>query len=57
MLYTRLVYRADYCDGGVLVDELMPALAEAKCCATGSWDAELIDEVAPLSSEFVADKN
>ena len=57
VLYTRLVYRADYRDGGVLVDELIPALAEAKCCAAGSWDAELIEEIVPLASEFVIDKN
>jgi ureidoacrylate peracid hydrolase len=57
VLFTRLVYRADYRDGGVLVEELIPALAEAKCCAAGSWDAQLIHEIVPLSSEFVVDKN
>lgn len=57
VIFTRLKYRKDYRDGGVLTQELLPALAESKCCADGTWDAELIDEMAPRESDFVVDKN
>ncbi len=57
VIFTRLKWRADYRDGGVLTDELLPALAEARCCADGTWDAELIDEMAPQESDFIVDKN
>lgn len=57
VVFTRYVYRPDYRDGGVLVHELMPALAEARSLAGGSWDAELVDELRPREDEFVVDKN
>ncbi len=57
VLYTRYVYRADYKDGGVLVQEVLPAIAEVKSLAAGSWDAELVDELVPAEQDFVLDKN
>ena len=57
VVFTRLAWRPDYRDGGVLIDELMPVLAESSCCTAGTWDAELIDELAPADSDFVVDKN
>lgn len=57
VIFTRFVYRPDYRDGGVLIQELMPALAEAKSLAAGSWDAEIVDDLAPAPDDFVIDKN
>lgn len=57
VIYTRYVYRADYQDGGVLVDEILPALAEVKSLASGTWDAELVGELVPTEQDFVVDKN
>lgn len=57
VIYTRYVYRADYRDGGVLVQEILPALADIKSLASGTWDAELVDELKPNDDEFVIDKN
>lgn len=57
VIFTRYVYRADYRDGGVLVHDLMPALASAGSLAAGSWDAELVDELRPGPADFVVDKN
>ncbi len=57
VIFTRLQWRPDYRDGGVLTDELLPGLVEGRCCAAGSWDAELIDEMAPQESDFIVDKN
>lgn len=57
VVYTRYVYRPDYADGGVLVQDLLPALAEVGSLAGGSWDAELVDELTAVrADEFVVDK-
>ena len=57
VIYTRYVYRADYRDGGVLVQEIMPALGSSGSLAAGSWDAELVDELPAGAVDFVIDKN
>jgi ureidoacrylate peracid hydrolase len=57
VIFTRYMYRADYRDSGVLVQDLLPALAEAKSLAAGTWDAELVDELVPTDADFVLDKN
>lgn len=57
IIYTRYVYRADYRDGGVLVQDLLPALADTKSLAAGSWDADIVDELTPEDDDFIIDKN
>ncbi len=57
IIYTRLVWREDYRDGGVIANEVLPGLIEAKMCAKDSWDAELIDEMAPRVEDFIVKKN
>jgi ureidoacrylate peracid hydrolase len=57
VIFTRYVYRADYADGGVLVQEILPALAEVKSLAAGTWDADIVDELHPAERDFVIDKN
>jgi ureidoacrylate peracid hydrolase len=57
VIYTRYVYRADYRDGGVLVQEIMPALGSSGSLAAGTWDAELVDELPATADDFVIDKN
>ena len=57
VVYTRYVYRPDYRDGGVLVQDLLPALADVKSLAAGTWDAEIVDELTPQPEDFVVDKN
>lgn len=57
VIFTRLMWRQDYRDGGVLTDELIPGLAEAKCCAADTWDSEIIDEIDVIESDFIVDKN
>lgn len=57
VVYTRYAYRPDYADGGVLVQHLLPALAEVGSLAAGTWDAELVDELRDVrTDEFVVDK-
>lgn len=57
VVLTRYVYRADYRDGGVLVEEILPALREVGSLAAGTWDAALVDELVPDAADFVIDKN
>lgn len=57
VIFTRYVYRPDYSDGGVLVQDLLPGLSDVKSLAAGSWDAEIVDELEPRSDDYVLDKN
>ena len=57
VLFTRYVYRPDYADGGLLVDELMPGLKTHQALQAGSWDADVIDALTPEPGERVIDKN
>jgi len=55
--FTRYIYKEDYSDGGVLVKDLMPGLAEVNSLKEGTWDVEIIDELKPREEEVVIDKN
>ncbi len=57
VIFTRFQYRPDYKDGGVLVDEILPALADLNSLAAGSWDAAIVDEFVVGDEDFVVDKN
>lgn len=57
IIYTQYVYEPDFKDGGWLVDGIMPALREVKLCVKGTWDAEIIDSLAPQKHETVVQKN
>lgn len=57
IIYARYVYRQDYRDGGVLVEEVMPGLKEAGALKAGTWDVEIVDEIRPEPGDFVIDKN
>ena len=57
VIYARYVLRADYKNGGILIKEIWPALAEVKYVMAGSWDAEIVDELKPNSEDFVIDKS
>ena len=56
-MFTRYVYRKDYRDGGVLIQELMPALRDVRSLEVDTWDAELVDELQSAPDVFVLDKN
>ena len=55
--FTRYIYKEDYSDGGVLVNDLMPGLAEVDSLKEGTWDVEIIDELKPSEDELVLNKN
>ncbi len=57
VMYTQYVYRPDFSDGGVVVEEIFPGLKEVGLCVDGTWDAEIIDELKPRESEAIIKKN
>lgn len=57
IIYTRYVYRADYLDGGIVTQVLLPGLREAGALASGSWDSEVVGELEPAATDIVIDKN
>ena len=57
IIYTRYVYKSDYSDGGVLVNDLVPELREHKALLEGTSDIEVIEELKPHDNDIVIDKN
>ena len=57
VLFTRYVYESDYADGGVMIEHLMPELAQVKALQAGTHDADIVSELAPIEGERVIDKN
>ncbi|MDA0367430.1 MAG: cysteine hydrolase [Proteobacteria bacterium] len=57
VIYTQYVYQPDYKDGGFIVNEIMPALKDVGLCALGSWDAEILETLAPGPNDAVIQKN
>lgn len=56
IIYTRYVYMADYSDGGLLPNMLVPAMREVDALKVGSWDADVIDELQPHDGDVIIDK-
>jgi ureidoacrylate peracid hydrolase len=57
VIYTRYVYLPDYSDAGLLPTELVPAMMEVGALTAGSWDAEIVDELAPEPGDIIIDKS
>lgn len=57
VIHTRYVYQPDYTDGGVMVEHLMPQLAEVSALQVGSEDADIVDALTPQAGETIIDKN
>ena len=57
VIFTRFLYQAGYADGGMLIDEILPALKKEKALIAGSWDAEIVNELKPEESDIIIEKN
>ena len=57
VIFTRYVYMPDYSDGGIVPTLLVPALREHNALASGTWDAEVVEELAPRPGDVVIDKS
>ncbi|MBN9064175.1 MAG: cysteine hydrolase [Rhizobiales bacterium] len=56
VIFVQYVYRSDYKDGGVLIQKISPSRKDVGYIAEGSWDADFIDELKPLESDFIVKK-
>jgi ureidoacrylate peracid hydrolase len=56
VIYTRYVYHPGYADGGVLLAKY-PEMREIGALAAGSWDADIVEELAPEDTDYVIDKS
>jgi ureidoacrylate peracid hydrolase len=57
VIFTRLSYAADYHDGGIAIRYMTPEFVAARCLAAGTFDIEVVDELAPAAGDHVIDKN
>ncbi|MEQ8515289.1 MAG: cysteine hydrolase [Chromatocurvus sp.] len=57
VIFTRYVYRPDYTDGGVMVEHMMPELAQCSALQAGTPDADIVPELAVAEGDIVLDKN
>jgi ureidoacrylate peracid hydrolase len=57
IIYLTYVYRPDYQDGGVLIQEINPAFKDVKYVAEGTWDAEIVDLLKPEPNDFIVKKS
>lgn len=56
VIWTQLVFRSDYADGGRLMRELRPGLSRIGALKTGTSDAEIIPEAEPHPDDFIVEK-
>src|SRR5512142_1615153 len=56
VVFTRSLLRPDYADGGIVVEELFPDVKRVGGVAEGSWDAEIIARLQPITGETVIAK-
>ncbi len=57
VIFTRYVYQPDYADGGVMVEHLMPELAQFSALQAGTADADIVPELVVADGDIVVDKN
>ena len=57
VVFTRYTYRADFRDGGFMLREKFPMLAEAQALVAGSWDQAVLDEMGVQPGDYIIDKN
>jgi nicotinamidase-related amidase len=56
IIYTRMCYRSDYADGGLLMRELRPTLSKIGALIDGTPDAELVPEIVLAVEDTVIEK-
>jgi nicotinamidase-related amidase len=56
VIWTRMQFRADYADGGRLISDIRPNLAQIGALRAGTSDAELADGVGYAAGDTVIEK-
>lgn len=57
IIFSRMVYRRDYGDRGVMPHSIRPQLHGVQSCVIGTWDAALLDVVTVAAADYVLDKS
>jgi ureidoacrylate peracid hydrolase len=57
IVFTRYTYRADFRDGGFMLREKFPVLAEAQALVAGSWDQAVLEQMDVRPDDYIIDKN
>jgi ureidoacrylate peracid hydrolase len=57
IIFTRYTYRADFGDGGFMLQEKFPILSTVDALIVGSWDHAVVAELNPDPADYVVDKN
>ena len=57
VFWTRYVYEPDFRDGGVQMDEIMPALKDVDLWVAGTWDAENQPDMKAEDSDIIKEQN
>ena len=57
VIYTQYVYKPDFSDGGVQIEEIMPMVKGVGLCVEGTWDADFPEDMRPAKGELVIEKN
>ena len=57
ILWTRMMFRPDYCDGGVLVHDLRTGMKKIGALRAGTADVELMPDAPVEPEDIVIDKN
>jgi ureidoacrylate peracid hydrolase len=56
IVYLRMVFQPNYADADAVFRRLLPEAMRRGGLARGSWDAEIINELAPHAEDTVVDK-
>ncbi len=56
VIWTRMVFRPDYADGGVLVHSLRPGMKQVGALRAGTEDAEFVPDLDVRDEDFVIEK-
>lgn len=57
VIFTRYVYEPDYRDGGVMVQHMLPELAEKLALRAGTADSDIVPDLLVEERDLVIDKN
>ena len=57
VIFSRYVYKSDYSDHGTLFRPLIAEMRRENALIAGSWDVDILPELAPEPEELVLDKN
>jgi nicotinamidase-related amidase len=49
-------FRPDYRDGGIIFNEIKRPIQDVEAMVAGSWDARIVDELAPHPDDFLVRK-